>query len=72
VLDVAHTPLAQDTAEVFLSPDRLEDVCAGDDVGGAGLPKGVSGVSALDLGELIVAFAQHGDCPQRMVYSGRG
>jgi putative hemolysin len=49
----------------FLPPDRLEDACAGDTVGGAGSREGYSDVSDLDLGELMVAFAQQGDCSQK-------
>jgi hypothetical protein len=48
VLVVACTSLVRDTVNSnLLPPDVLEDVCTGDDFGGAGL----------DLGELIVVFA---------------
>ena len=40
----------------------LEDICAGDNVGGAGLGEGLSSVSGLNFGELVIAFAQQGDC----------
>ena len=39
----------------------LKDISAGDDVNSAGLSEGLASVSGLDLGELIVAFAEEGD-----------
>ena len=76
VLVVARTSLAQDIVNSKpLPPDVLEDVCTGNDFGGAGLRKRLPGVSSLDLGELIIAFAQQGDCLQKnagALNGGRG